>query len=362
MALTIDSSDRPHLIVTDGSSRGHYRTKINGTWALENLNRLAFGGEILVEPDGTVRFFHAAELATRDPQTSTWSVETIDATANALEVGLARDPGGRLHMAYSLGSGPAFYAVKGTDGSLVKSMIHTDCRKPSLDVDSAGNPHVACWTWNNGTTIGTGISYGWFDGHSWRWEQPDPNFSPAPFTTIESCYMCGRLGVKIQVDSQDRPHISYGTFYSNAIDYNPYYTNHLRYEQVDRTAQWGALYTDIALDANDRPHVAYFAMKTALSQCNPPIMACGDVRYATPVIALGTSMVEQPSSSTPERRSLSPVARPPHSFRTPKGCPCNASHYTVGIPLGYSGRHDHDQGQQRDARRAPGPQGQEELR
>jgi hypothetical protein len=190
----------------------------------------------------------AAPLAS--PQTrSTWQSEVVDKGQGA-QVGtfssLVIDQAGNFHIAYSNSVGTELrYAFRGHKDKQWYTMV-VDRGAGSFDslaVDSKGRPHISY----NSPYL-TGLHYASWDGKDWRKIIIDPERTNH-YTSI-------------QLDSQDRPRISYYREEypdrRNALYLKyAYFDGKVWYIQtVDRrfgTGKWNSL----ALDRTDRPYIAY---------------------------------------------------------------------------------------------------------
>jgi len=198
-----------------------------------------------------------------------WDVmcgETGESCNYARSTSLALDSNDYPHLTYGMGRFYCFpqqMSVFSTGYSYYDGSWHhneVDNYYPpglhnSLALDSSDNPHISCSNNYNRLT------YTYYDG-SWHTEE-----------NVDSDGNVGGYN-SIALDSNDHPHISYYDYTNGDLKYawcdmeggDTTCTWHI--EAVDSVGDVG-LYTSIDLDSNDRPHISYYDATN------------GDLRYAS---------------------------------------------------------------------------------
>jgi hypothetical protein len=185
-----------------------------------------------------------------------WNREIVDAVGNAGTFNsLALDADERAHMAYyNQGSMNLEYAFQGDSGWEITS-VHSDypdffCgTRPSLALDSAGNPHIAYLVRYRWSFMWTSVWFASKDAQGWD------------TSCLEDGFAGDVLGLSLALTNNDIPHIA---FDGHAIDdrwrrilfflHKP--AESWITESVPGSGgSWGAV--SIAVDSAERPHIAY---------------------------------------------------------------------------------------------------------
>lgn len=224
IALALDSADRPHIAYQDGAlltqSRDLKYAHFNGvTWTttfVDAAGNVGRGSSMVLDSRGlahisyydesNVRLKHAHFDGTR------WEVTTLDDVeliGFSFRTAIAVDAGDRIHIVYSAYHfendawfGRLRYAVyDGTQWALTtldQALPSRDFRTPAITIDSMDRPHVTYVLYYNAEPVTDDLKYAWFDGTVWHIEFLDTGD-----------VLSGYSSNSIDVDSQNRPHVSY---------------------------------------------------------------------------------------------------------------------------------------------------------
>ena len=251
-AIALDSIGRPHVAFVDASSGAvWYGRRDSGVWTLQAIPgagnaeggvRLALDGADAphaVYFDGSRRVVVYAH----DPG-SGWIVSDVDSSHFEGHAGLALEPGGIPHVAYTGGGGPLRHAWLSA-GTWVTETVDSNvvtARYASVALDTAGRPEIAYY--GNGQL---------WDAHwiGYRWDivSVDPTTSPE-FVTLRTDPSGGRwIAYRAQAERELRIARWNGSAWLREV--------------VDSEGDvgWDA---SLALDETGQPHISYYDRDVAV--------------------------------------------------------------------------------------------------
>lgn len=198
--LALDANDQPHIAYSGGFVNPHttgYATR-SGSWTTEWVDDVHGGGldKIRIDSAGTPRIVYSGSGALRYASKLTigWALEVI-APEPSFFFGFDLDANDKAHVAYQPTGSTLRYATN-AGGSWVVTTIPAAGGSPDLAVDAAGDVHVTFQS-----TVGR-LAYARLSGGVWQIESADVN----SWTGLVS---------SIDVDSENRPHITYGDQYGS---------------------------------------------------------------------------------------------------------------------------------------------------
>ncbi len=176
-----------------------------------------------------------------------WYITTVDDEGSVGKMcSLALDREDNPHIVYwdAINHGPRYAYFDGSSWQIQVVDRMDRGGYSSFALDLSERPHIA-YDHATGWPFGHELKYAYYDGSSWRISVVDDSGYAGPHTSIA-------------LDSQDRPHISYGEFPARL-------KSNLKYAHFDGT-YWHTTYVDygnvgyctsIALDSHDNPHISY---------------------------------------------------------------------------------------------------------
>jgi hypothetical protein len=187
---------------------------------------------------------------------STWNIEEMGKwyTDVAVYHSLALDSDNSPHIAYWSNTGFAMDAVYAKRGETSWSYTTVEedgdvGRFSSIALDSNNYPHITYMNFSSG-----GLIYARWDGTTWHKEL----IGAVGQAGFDNGYS------DIALDSNDHPHISYfwaqrhSSWWTYDLNYATYDGSEWKKEKVD--ADYGVGYCNsIAVDSNDRPHISYIS-------------------------------------------------------------------------------------------------------
>lgn len=284
LSLQLDSADRPHIsfgaINLDGSPIGtRYAYKDGALWHVETVEPYSTSGTSLAiqendEPclaygdstNGTLKY------ACR--QNGVWTVQPVDADAPAIKhLSMALDLNGQPRIAFQdSNSGPtlttplSYASWTGTDWTIATADPLSETGGwPSLKLDSAGNPHISHYTWNNWD-----LKYTVWTGSAWETELVYTEGMAGSFTSL-------------MLANDDRPLITFFDLTNQSLRLARHTGAGWDLEIIDSGNRVGE-YSSAVLSRNQRVHVSYYDatagdLKYAVS--HPPLLP---VRVYLPLV------------------------------------------------------------------------------
>lgn len=252
--IAFDSSGQAHVAATAIGSGLVYATRnAPGDWSIETITTyepIFHTVDLKVDSAGKphIVYIHGNKITYATKPSGSWVLTTL-----GLDYGLiprlALDAQGLAHITDRSRLGGVvgqYYAQEHANGSFTYEFI-VNCVDADIALDSADVPHVACGS--------SPLSYYSRTGPA-TWSSEAVTSSPG-------------LEVRLKIDSQDRPHISFaGPSGATTLGYA---TKTSMGWWVEHPVQWttnNVKGTNIALDASDRPIIAYTV--SCLTLCLKP--------------------------------------------------------------------------------------------
>ncbi|OGN95063.1 MAG: hypothetical protein A2Z75_02750 [Chloroflexi bacterium RBG_13_50_10] len=239
-SLALDSDDRPHISYsTIGGASLHYARWTGTAWAIETVDDIAVMSNSLAldsndrphisyTTGGTDSLHYARWTGTE------WVKETVD-DIDVIATSIALDSSDRPHISYATADflGSLHYA-RWTGAAWAKETVDpADVWECSLALDSNNRPHISYFV-GSGLLVDVGpvdytgmLKYAHWTGSAWdvqtlaqetvHWEGLDPAPSPV--------LVGGGKWSSIALDSDDLPHISYGSLVPSATPLSLHYAH-----------------------------------------------------------------------------------------------------------------------------------------
>ena len=261
LSLALDSLGHPHISCVDKWEDGlHYDYYDGKTWHGQIIDplRVDYYNSIQLDANDHPRIsyylYHNQEghyvlhLKYAFFDGHKWFIQTVDRHQGTGKWNsLAVDRAGNPHIAYShVGLGDLLYAHwNGSEWQYGDA----DSRRlsgsyvgygNSIDVDQAGNPHVASFDLTK-----KAVRYAYWDGKQWKAE------------TVDELSDKNELDhVSLKVDAQGHPHLAYYDAGAGVLKYAVRGADGWKIQIVDRSGNAG-LNPSLFLDAQGTPYVAY---------------------------------------------------------------------------------------------------------
>ena len=205
------------------------------------------GGEELVIT-GTGFLDMAFKNVTNDGKSYTWTTNTINyVTGAGFSPSVVVDANGTIHIVHVIWSDDELWHSKLTAGSTTwshtKIMNCNGCRETDMTIDSNDNLHVAFYLKQEGTT--GYLYYGVYDGTAWTTQSLESNVY--------------NNQIRIVLDANDRPHISYANagYICNGAMLKYHDGSNWVDQAIDTTTTYVGCDSSIAIDQNGHVHVTY---------------------------------------------------------------------------------------------------------
>jgi len=208
-SIVTDSNDRPHISYYDAVGKDLRYTSYDGVrWQI-----------VIIDSNGDVGEYTSITIDSNDRQ----HISYYDRT------------NGDLKYAYFNGTG---WDVETVDSSADIGWY------TSIVTDSQNRPHISYYHNIPGMPANGNLKYAYHNGVGWQIETIDTPGDVGEDTSIE-------------VDSNDRPRISYRDNSNTNLNYAYHDGAQWHKAAVDQGGTVG-YYTSLELDTNDRPHISYF--------------------------------------------------------------------------------------------------------
>jgi hypothetical protein len=242
--MALDSNDCPHISCGDPPLTYVWWT--GSEWQIDVVVPDAWGGFTDIALDTNDRA-HIISCGGYPPPLSYahwtgtgWSVEIIDSGKTECKMSMNRisivlDDNDWPHVIYSGSRGVRYAHYTGTEW-LIETVATSGTEAPSIALDDNGYAHISY-------VSQCCVTYAHWTGLNWVIDTVD---ATGRYYTDYSC---------IALDSDDRPHISYG--HGGGFLKYAYWTGTDWCIQVADTVNETARYTSLALDNNGYPHISY---------------------------------------------------------------------------------------------------------
>lgn len=246
--IALDANGQPHVAYIPGLGMHttNYATRSGSGWSIEPIDTTQGGGFniIRIDPFGTPHVVYNGGAGLRHAwrEESGWASELVCPNALAY-FGFDLDTDGAAH-AVCQEVGSTLHYVTNAGGSWATTMIPAAGGFPDLAVDSVGGVHVAFQS-----TAGR-LGYSKLSGGVWLVESADSGSWTGRFASID-------------VDSDDRPHISYGDQYgtNSLTGAKTHYATRLDDGTWSRSfvgpVGWTAFNSELRIGADDAPQILY---------------------------------------------------------------------------------------------------------
>ncbi|MBN1660688.1 MAG: hypothetical protein JXA93_19990 [Anaerolineae bacterium] len=225
------------------------RAAVAPPWEVEVVDPDAAGYlSLAIDQVGNPRIaYHAyGDLGYAWHDAGVWNLETVEAQPGntgwypSLQLDAADNANISYYSAYSETLMYASHATTVWQTEMVGDTYST-AGQTSLALDSNGLPHIAYFDYDHGL-----VQYAWNDSSTWHYEVIDTMTSNSQFVSLA-----------LALDSGGQPHLCYYDADVEALVYTYRPGSTWLFDTVDADVFYNGQECDIELDSQDRPHISY---------------------------------------------------------------------------------------------------------